>query len=568
MALANTMERTKMANVKIVVVGGVAAGASAAAKARRCSEEAEIIIFEKGPFISYANCGLPYYLSGTIAKRESLLVVDPPFLQQRFNIQAKTSHEVLAIDRAAKQVTVRDLTRDHTFCETYDKLILAPGASPVVPPVPGVDLPFVFTAKTLDDTDRIFTLMEEQQPRRAVVIGGGLIGMEMAENLVARGIETTVVEFLSQVLPFLDAEMAEQVHRHCDAKKLCLLLGEKVSAIRQTASGGQVITEAGAVIPADLVIIAVGVRPNVDLARQAGLVLGVTGGIKVDALMQTSDPAILAAGDCVETINLVTAQPALMPMAAAANKGGRAAGANALGRAIRMPGAIGTAIVKVFDLTVAVTGLSERQAVAAGFTPSVAYVIGLHHAGYYPGGQSMELKTITCSASGRLLGAQIVGRDGVDKRIDVLACAIHNHMRTEDLIHLDLAYAPPFSSARDLVMVAGALAQNFSNGDWQPITPVDLQQRIKAQDTLTVVDVRTEPEVKRSGVIPGARHIPVDAMRERLGELDPQEEIVLYCGIGLRSYVASRILTLHGFPRVKTLTGGVTAWPYGLDKGN
>ena len=556
-----------MAKVKIVVVGGVAAGASAAAKARRCSEEAEIIIFEKGPFISYANCGLPYYLSGTIAKRESLLVVDPPFLQKRFNIQAKTGHEVLAIDRAAKQVTVRDLANEKTFVEHYDKLILAPGASPVVPPVPGVDLPFVFLAKTLDDTDRIFNFLAEHLPRRAVVIGGGLIGMEMAENLVARGIETTVVEFMNQILPFLDVEMAEQVHRHCDAKKLCLALGEKVSTIRQTASGGQVVTEAGAIIPADLVILSVGVRPNTQLARETGLTIGGTGGIKVDELMQTSDPDILAAGDCVETIQLVTGQPALMPMAAPANKGGRAAGANALGRAIRMPGAIGTAIVKVFDLAVAVTGLSERQAKAAGFTPSVTYAIGLHHAGYYPGGQSMEMKTITCATTGRLLGAQIVGRDGVDKRIDILACAIYNRMRTEDLIHLDLAYAPPFGSARDLVMVAGALAQNFSQGDWQPITPVDLKERLKAGDKLTVVDVRTDLEVKRSGVIAGARHIPVDAMRERLCELDPQAEIVLYCGIGLRSYLASRILSLNGFKRVSALTGGVTAWPYGLEKG-
>jgi len=555
-----------MAKVKIVIVGGVAAGASAAAKARRCSEEAEIIIFERGPFISYANCGLPYYLSGTIAKRESLIIVDPPFFKKRFNVEAKTGHEVVAIDRATKTVTVRDTANDRTFVESYDRLILAPGASSFVPPVPGVDLPFVFTAKTLDDTDAIHAFLEEQRPRRAVVIGGGLIGIEMAENLVARGIDTTVVEFMNQVLPFLDAEMAELVHRHCDAKKLCLALGEKVTAIRQTAGGGQVETEAGAFIPADLVIMAVGVRPNVELARQAGLEIGVTGGIKVDALMQTSDPDILAAGDCVEIINLVTGKSALMPMASPANKGGRAAGANALGRKIAMPGATGTAIVKVFDLTVAVSGLSERQARAEGFTPSVAYVIGQHHAGYYPGGQSMEMKTITCADTGRLLGAQIVGREGVDKRIDVLACAIYNRMQSEDLINLDLAYAPPYASARDLVIVAGALAQNVRHKDWQPITPVSLEARIQAGDDITVVDVRTEPEVKRSGRIHGARLIPLDELRGRLGELDPGGEIVVYCGIGLRSYLASRILSQNGFRRVLTLTGGVTAWPYGLDK--
>ncbi len=555
-----------MAKVKIVIVGGVAAGASAAAKARRCSEEAKILIFEKGPFISYANCGLPYYLSGVIPKRESLLIVDPAFFKKRFNIEVKTGHEVLAIDRAAHTVTVREAASGLIFAESYDKLILAPGASPVIPPVEGVDLPFVFTAKTLEDTDRIYQFLEERGPKRAVVVGGGLIGMEVAENLVARGVTTTVVEFLPQVLAFLDPEMAEQVHRHCDAKNLCLALGEKVAAIREEDGRGQVVTAAGAVIPADLVIMSVGVRPNTTLARQAGLELGVTGGIKVDEFMQTSDPDILAAGDCVETINLVTGKPALMPMAAPANKGGRAAGANALGRQIRMPGATGTAIVQVFELTVAVTGLSERQAAAEGFTPFVSYVVGQHHAGYYPGGQTMQMKIIACADSGRLLGAQIVGRDGVDKRIDVLACAVYNRMQAEDLIHLDLAYAPPYGSARDLVVVAGALAQNFAAGDWRPITPPALLAKIKAGGDFTLLDVRTELEVKRGGIIKGARHIPVDQLRERLNELEPTRETILYCGIGLRSYLGHRILAMNGFTDLLTLSGGVTAWPYELEK--
>lgn len=555
-----------MAKVKIVIVGGVAAGASAAAKARRCSEDAEIIILEKGPFISYANCGLPYYLSGIISKRESLLIVDPPFFKKRFNIEVRTGHEVLAIDRGGRTVRVREVASGLTFTETYDKLILAPGASPVIPPVEGADLPFVFTAKTLEDTDRIYQFLEEKKPRRAVVVGGGLIGMEVAENLVARGLATTVVEFLPQVLAFLDPEMAEQVHRHCDGKNLCLALGEKVAAIRVRDGHGRVETAAGAVIPADLVIMSVGVRPNTTLAREAGLEIGVTGGIKVDEFMQTSDPDILAAGDCVETINLVTGQPALMPMAAPANKGGRAAGANALGRRIRMPGATGTAIVQVFDLTVAVTGLSERQAAAAGFTPYVAYVVGQHHAGYYPGAQTMQMKTIACADTGRLLGAQIVGRDGVDKRIDVLACAVYNRMQAEDLIHLDLAYAPPYGSARDLVVVAGALAQNFKAGDWRPITPPALLAKIKAGDDFTLVDVRTPLEVKRGGTIKGARHIPIDQLRERLGELDPRRETILYCGIGLRSYLGHRILAMNGFSDLLTLSGGVTAWPYELEK--
>lgn len=555
-----------MAKTKIVIVGGVAAGASAAAKARRCSEEAEILILEKGPFISYANCGLPYYLSGIIPKRDHLIVVDPPFFKQRFNVEVNTGHEVLAIDRAAKTVTVRDTVRDRSFAEPYDKLILTTGSTPVIPPLAGVELPFVFTARTLSDTDRLFRFLLERSPRRAVVIGSGLIGIETAENLVARGIETTMIARRGQILSFLDPEMAEQVARHCEVKGLHPLVNERVAAIRQDHGRGVVETESGKAIEADLVVLAVGVRPNVTLAKEAGLTIGITGGIKVDEGMRTSDPDILAAGDCVETVHLVTGAPALLPMAAAANKGGRAAGANALGRDLRLPGATGTVIVKVFDLTVAITGLSERQAAEAGGNPFVSYVVAPHHAGYYPGAQSMQMKIIASANSGRLLGAQIVGREGVDKRIDVLACALYNRMRAEDLIHLDLAYAPPFSSARDLVIVAGALAQNYRAGDWRPITPVALRERLTAQDkSFTLLDVRTPIEVK-SGVIAGARHIPVDQLRERLGELDPTRETIVYCRVGLRAYLANRILAQHGFDKLLTLSGGTAAWPYELER--
>ncbi|MDA8418544.1 MAG: FAD-dependent oxidoreductase, partial [Desulfobacteraceae bacterium] len=305
-----------MAKTKIVIVGGVAAGASAAAKARRCSEEAEILILEKGPFISYANCGLPYYLSGIIPKRDHLIVVDPPFFKQRFNVEVKTGHEVLAIDRVAKTVTVRDAVRDRSFAEPYDKLILTTGSSPVIPPLAGVELPFVFTAKTLSDTDRLFRFLLERSPRRAVVIGSGLIGIETAENLVARGIETTMIARRGQILSFLDPEMTEQVARHCEAKGLHPLVNERVAAIRQDNGRGVVETESGKAIEADLVVLAVGVRPNVTLAKEAGLTIGITGGIKVDEGMRTSDPDILAAGDCVETVHLVTGAPALLPMAA------------------------------------------------------------------------------------------------------------------------------------------------------------------------------------------------------------------------------------------------------------
>lgn len=555
-----------MSKQTIVIVGGVAAGASAAAKARRCSEDAEIIIYEKGPFISYANCGLPYYLSGVIEKRQSLLIVDPAFFKRRFNVCVKISHEVVGIDAAKKEVRVNDLASGQLIIQPYDKLILAPGADPVILPIPGHDLPFVFTLKTLEDTDRIYEFLKTSPPRRAVVIGGGLIGMEAVENLVECGVETTVVEFLPQVLSFLDPEMAEQVHRHLRQKGVRLQLSEKVTAIQESNGKRTVQTEAGT-YEADLVIMAVGGRPSTRLAVEAGLRIGESGGIWTDRYMRTSDDNIYAAGDCVESINLVTGKPVVFPMASAANKQGRAAGANALGREIAVKGFCGTAIVKVFDLTVATTGLSERQAGRESLATTAVYVLGGHHAGYYPGAEVMELKTIAEAEGGRLLGAQIVGKTGVDKRIDVLATAIYNRMAAEELIDLDLAYAPPYASARDLVIVAGALAQNTRQKDWHPITPMELQEKVAAGgDDFVVVDTRTKGELRTTGVISGAVHIPIDDLRQRIGELDKNKEIILYCAVGLRSYLGNRILNLHGFTRVKTLTGGATAWPFAMER--
>lgn len=549
----------------IVIVGGVAAGASAAAKARRCSEEAEIIIYEKGPFISYANCGLPYYLSGVIEKRQNLLIVDPPFFKKRFNIEVKTKHEVVAIDAERKIVTVKELSSGHLFGQPYDKLILAPGADPVILPIPGNDLPFVFCLKTLEDTDSIYDFLKREQPRRAVVIGGGLIGMEAVENLVMRGVKTTVVEFLPQVLSFLDPEMAEQVHRHLRSKGVNLCLAEKVTAIRGENGRKVVETDKGS-YDADLVIMAVGVRPSTRLAKNAGLEIGASGGIKTDKYMQTTVTDIYAAGDCVESIHHVTGKPAVFPMGSAANKQGRAAGANALGRKIEVKGFCGTAIVKVFDLTVAITGLSERQTMQEKITPYATYVLGGHHAGYYPGAKVMEMKTIADAECGRLLGAQIIGQEGVDKRIDVMATAIYNKMSAEELIDLDLAYAPPYASARDLVIVAGALAQNYNHRDWLPITPMALKVRVDDdRDNFILLDARSAPELKNTGVIKGATHIPLDDLRQRIDELDKDKEIIAYCAVGLRSYLVSRILSLNGYPNVKTLTGGISAWPFDLE---
>lgn len=547
---------------KLVIVGGVAGGASAAAKARRCSEEVEIIMYEKGPDISYANCGLPYYLSGVIEKREDLLITTSEFFRRRFQVDARTSSEVIQIDRKRKKVIVNNLNTGQMEEESYDRLILAPGSHPIVPPVSGMDLPFVFSLKTLEDTDRIFNYLQSKNPRSAVVVGGGLIGIEAVENLALKGLETTVVELAPQVLTFLDWEMAEKVRWHMHQKGIKLCLSEGLQSVKEQNGQGFVLTDKGREIPADLVLVAIGVKPNVDLAVNADLELGVTGGIKVNEFMQTSDPDIFAAGDCIETINVVTKKPVLTPMGSAANKEGRAAGANALGRRVAVKGFTGTIIVKVFDLTVAKTGLSEREALAEGYSPLTLYVQPGHHAGYYPGSKPLNIKTVTERESGRLLGAQIIGEEGVDKRVDVFATAIFHHMRLEDLLQLDLAYAPPYSAARDPVIIAGAVAQNYYQNDWDPISPHELKAKMDAGESFVLVDVRTRLELQEREPLPGALHIPIDLLRRQLQKLDPDKETILYCAQGLRSYLGNRILAMSGFKRVRTLSGGMDNWMY------
>ena len=550
---------------KLVIVGGVAGGASAAAKARRCSEDVEIIMYEKGPDISYANCGLPYYLSGVIKKREDLLITSPAFFRRRFRVEARTRRKVIRINRERKNVVARNLGNGAVEEETYDRLVLAPGSHAVVPKVPGMDLPAVFTLKTLEDTDRIFRFLGAKSPQRAVVVGGGLIGVEAMENLVLRGLKATVVELAPQMLTFLDREMAELVRRRVEAKGVRLHFSEALRAVEERAGQVVVVTDRGREIPTDLVVVAVGIRPNVELAKEAGLDVGATGGIKVNEYMQTSDPDIFAAGDCIETINLVTGKPTLTPFGSAANKQGRAAGANALGRRLAVKGFLGTAIVKVFDLTVAKTGLSEREAVGEGFTPLVTYVHPGHHAGYFPGAKTLHIKTVADRETGRLLGAQVIGEEGVDKRIDVFATALYSRMTQEDLLQLDLAYAPPYSAARDPVVIAGAVGQNYFQGDWNPVPPHQLLEKLKRGEPVALVDVRTPVEVKRTGKIPGALHIPIDELRSRLTELDPERETVLYCASGLRSYVGERVLVEHGFKHTGTLTGGILNWMFEVE---
>jgi rhodanese-related sulfurtransferase len=389
--------------------------------------------------------------------------------------------------------------------------------------------------------------------------------MEAVENLVRKGTKVSIVEFMPQVLSFLDREMAEVVQRHLNQEGVNLHLLEKAAAIEQRDSRGLVRTDKGRELPADLIIMAVGVRPDIGLAEKAGLAIGPTGGIAVDEFMQTSDPNILAAGDCVESMSLVTGKPMLFPMGSAANKQGRAAGANAMGRRIEVKGFTGTLIVKVFDLAVAKTGLSEAEAVSEGFSPLVTYVLAGDHAGYYPGAKGLHIKTVADRRDRRLLGAQVVGEKGVDKRIDVMATAIYNKMTVDELLQLDLAYAPPYSSARDPVIIAGALGQNFYAGDWNPITPSELNAKIERGDDFVLVDTRTMFELKKTGIIPGAKHIAIDTLRAQVEDLDSRKETILYCAVGLRSYVGHRILDMKGFENVKTLTGGIESWTYRKD---
>ena len=547
-----------------MIIGGVAAGASAAAKARRCDENARIVVFEKGKDISYATCGLPYYLSGVIANRKKLLVTKASFFEKRFKVTVHTEHEVTAIGREGSGVEYINHATGKKGWETYDRLIIAPGSSPIIPPIPGCNLPFVFTLKTLEDTDRIHHHLHENKPSRAVIIGAGLIGLETAENLVHAGLQVSVVEAAPHILPFMDQEMAEMLQAHSAKEGLTYHLSDPVAAIYEDGKRGLVETKSGKTLEADLVIIAAGIRPNIELAKNAGLAIGEAGGIVVDEYMRTSDPAIYAAGDCVESINLVTGKSMIFPMGAAANKQGRAAGANAVGGNIKVKGFTGTVIVKLFEQTAAKTGLSEREALAEGYTPYLSYILALHHAGYYPGGKDIRLKTICDADTGRILGAQAIGQEGVDKRIDIMATAIYAKMNIEDLMHLDLAYAPPYSSARDPIFVSGAVGQNFYSGQWIPISPSALHTQMNNGEEMVLLDVRTEKEVQKTGIIPGALNIPIDELRDRIDELDQEKKIVLYCAIGLRSYLGYRILKMKGFDNISALSGGIGCWTYPL----
>lgn len=537
---------------KVVIVGGVAGGASAAARLRRLDESAQITLFEKGEYISYANCGLPYHIGGVIPERENLLVQTPERMEARFRLSVQVKKEVIAIEREKKEVKVKDLHSGEIFRAGYDYLILSPGAEPFKPPINGIEQDNVFTLRNIPDTDRIKAFIEQRKPEKAVVIGGGYIGLEMVENLQKRGIQVAVAELLEQVINPLDYEMAAMVHNHLRMKGVGLYLKDGVSEILSEKGKTSVVLASGKRLAADLIILSIGVRPATELARQAGLELGQSGGIKVNQFLQTSDPNIYAIGDAIEVNDLISSKQVLIPLAGPANKQGRIVADNIAGRKEVYHATQGTAIAKVFDLTVATTGNNQKQLDKMGVNYQISYTNSNNHAGYYPGAVSMLIKLIFTPEEGRLLGAQIVGQDGVDKRIDLLATALKHRLTVFDLQELELAYAPPYGSAKDPVNMAGYVAGNILKGLVQPIH----WHQIDQLDRNTVLlDVREEVETKY-GKIEGSLNIPLNSLRDHLAGLDRQKAIVVYCSVGLRAYIACRILNGHGFTRVKNLAGG------------
>lgn len=540
--------------MKIVIVGGVAGGASAAARLRRLDERAEIILFEKGEFISYANCGLPYYIGDVITEKERLLVQTPEEMQERFNFDVRTFSEVISIDRKAKTVTVRDHRSHRDYQESYDRLILSPGAEPKRPQMEGIDLPGIFTLRTVPDTYKIREFVDKKNPKHAVVIGGGFIGVEMAENLRHRGLEVSMVEFTDQLVASMDLDMAMFLHAHVRQHGIRLFFKAGAAGFAKDENGRIAVRlTTSQVLVCDLVIMSIGISPDSRLAKEAGLELGLAGSIKVDEFLFTSDPDILAVGDAIEIKNLVSGQPGLIPLAGPANKQGRIAAENALGGRVSFDGIQGTAVLKVFDMTAASTGLNEKQLRKDKIDYHKTYIHPLNHAGYYPGASQLSMKMMYEPRTGRILGAQAVGIEGVEKRIDVLATAQRLGATVFDLEKLELAYAPPFSSAKDPVNMLGFTAVNEIKGDvkvfhYHDIADLDL-------DEVFLVDVRTEEEFSIGSILE-AKNILLDSIRSRIAEFPKNKPIYLFCQVGIRGYLASRILTQNGFEDVYNLSGG------------
>ena len=530
--------------MKLLIVGGVAGGASAAARSRRLSEDADIVLFERGPDVSFANCGLPYYVGGEISERDKLLVTTPERLRTRFKLDVRTRSSVEAIDRFEKKIRVRDLVSGREYEETYDKLILAPGAAPLRPSIPGSDLPGIFTLRNLQDVDRIKEWVNHGV-KQVVVVGAGFIGLEMVENFVKRGITTTVVEKNDQILTPFDKEMTTPILETLVAKGVTMLLGQSAESFEQTPDGIVVRLKSGEQLPAQLVILGVGVRPENKLAVDAGLEVGPRGGIRVNEFLQTSDPNIYAVGDAIEVKDFISGDPIQVPLAGPANRQGRIAADNIFGRSVKYRGTQGTAIVGVFDRTAAMTGASEKVLRRANRPYRKVYVHPAHHAGYYPGAEQMTLKILFHPETGKLLGMQAVGGAGVDKRIDVLAVAIQAGMTVFDLEEMELAYSPQYGSAKDPINMAGFVAGGMLRGE-HPQVDIEAVLAAPADQRPFVLDVRTSQEFS-AGNIPGAVNISVDDLRSRLDELPRDREIAVYCQVGQRGYLATRILRQKGF---------------------
>ena len=555
--------------MKIIIIGGVAGGATAAARLRRVNEGAEIILVERGPYISFANCGLPYHISGAIPARDKLLVTSEAMFEARYHVDVRSHTEALSIDRAAKTVTLRNLGSGEDTVESYDRLLLSPGAEVLRPPIPGIASPRIFTLRNIPDLDRIMSSLAEQKPRRAVVIGGGYIGLEVAENFHERGLFTTVVEGAPHILAPFDDEMAAIVHAHMREKSVELYLDDKVEHFEDRSDHSIVFLASGKRIQADIIVLAIGVRPEVKLARDAGLDLGTTGGIKVDEHLVTSDPDIFAVGDAIEVMNKVSGRMALIPLAGPANRQARIVADNMLSADPASyksyGGTLGTAILKVFDLAAACTGLNEAAVKALGIPYRATITHSGSHASYYPGSQQISLKLVY-GLDGAILGAQAIGIDGADKRIDVIATAIRAGLTVTDLTELELAYAPPFGSAKDPVNIAGYVAENVLNGSHEIIGWRDLRDLLRDSPTsVQLIDVRT-PEEFSVRTLPGARNMELDHLRERLGEIDREKPLIVFCQVGLRGYLAYRVLKQAGFKDVRNLTGGFKTYAWATEK--
>ncbi|MCC8253241.1 FAD-dependent oxidoreductase [Vibrio campbellii] len=562
---------------KIVIIGGVAGGASAAARARRLSEDAEIIMFERGPFVSFANCGLPYHIGGDIQERSKLLLQTPESFLARFNVDVRVMNEVVSINRQDKTVTVKNLLDGSEYQESYDFLLLSPGAGPVVPPIPGIDNPLTHSLRNIPDMDRIIKTLETNKVEHATVVGGGFIGLEMMEAFHQLGVKTTLVEMADQVMTPVDREMAGFAHAEIREKGIDLRLGVALSSVEYVANQSIANIEAGEddthqhlqgkltlslsngdQLDTDIMIMAIGVRPETKLAQEAGLQIGSLGGIYTNEYMQSSDPSIYAVGDAVEEKDFVTGEQTLVPLAGPANRQGRMAADNMLGRQETYQGTQGTAICKIFDLAVASTGKNEKQLKRDNITYEKVYVHTASHASYYPGAETVSFKMLFDPATGKILGAQAVGKDGVDKRIDVMAVAQRAGMTVEQLQHLELTYAPPYGSAKDVINQAAFVANNIIKGD---ATAIHFDEIDNLSENQVLLDVRNPGELESVGFIEGAINIPVDQLRQRMNELPKDKEIVIYCQVGLRGNVAYRQLVNSGF-KARNLLGGYRTYKF------